>query len=250
MRFSPSCRCCGVAGTVRVNGCAGVGVDGASVVVKSGATTVASGTTSGGGFLAISIAAGTYTFEVTGPTGAGFAFNTGSVAYSGGTVVRTLSADSGHVCACDCNYPIPKTLSFSDGLGTHALNWVSGTSWLSPAIGTGITGTSKINDVDFTTFCLPDGGECQIQYSMTCGGSCSWSLFAAWGAVPCCDSGPGDVRYAAGHAGGAASATTFTATNFPFSATFSLPTSGSTGRDFCTGSTANPGGGGSTSVTA
>jgi hypothetical protein len=142
IRFSPGCPECVTpqCGTIVVNvrGCmgaaAGGALAGATVVLKLGGTTLDTQVTPAGGQVTFPItSAASYTVEVTPPAGAGFAtpaaqtFAALCAGSSVNTRTFTLTADANHVCCTTlCNFPIPKSLSISDGIGSVALAYDAG----------------------------------------------------------------------------------------------------------------------------
>lgn len=157
-----------VAWTFNVNGCKGTGIAGALIELKQGGVLIASCTTANGtggttlGRCILNVPAGTYDIIITGPSGAGFAVNTSSSSISGTkTTTTTLAGDSSHVCIAICDYPIPKTLFTTDGLGTHTLTW-NGSSW----VGTATTSTGVRQVVDSLTKACITPGTMTVTYSV------------------------------------------------------------------------------------
>lgn len=124
---------------IRVNGCFSQGLDGATVVISQGATTLATGTTSGGGYWWFyPPATGTYSVQITPPTGP--PYNRFRVLTSGLTVSSvcsvlnvsyTLQPLSGYSCCTDNItfpvFPIPNTLTLTDAGGSASVT--GGCSW-------------------------------------------------------------------------------------------------------------------------
>lgn len=216
------------AGTVIVRGCLLQGVDGASVTVTQGGSTVASGTTSGGGLFAFKIPKGTTTVAVTPPAGSGFAAYSSTFTYDCGTVTVDLLLDSDHVCTPRCNNGIPKTLFTSDGYGTHALLYLgvtSGTHQWQATYNSGVTAWNFAlppNSNDCTT-----DGTVIVKYTLNCSAA-SWLLDVGYGVI-CCSLGAGGTgpfvnKYANGVNGGT-SANHSSETCSPLSIVFNLATS-------------------------
>jgi hypothetical protein len=106
-----------------VLGCKSAGVPDAVTTLSKDGTEIASGTTNVAGNLCVSIPHGTYDVDVMPPDGSGFAAYSGTVNYSGTTQRVTLLPDDDHICTSCCNYPIPKTVRFTDDLGEHAITY-------------------------------------------------------------------------------------------------------------------------------
>lgn len=122
--------------------------------------------------------AGTYDVTVSGPSGAGFAANTASRSFSCTTsadvlVPIALGADSAtHVCVAICNYPIPKTLHTSDGLGSHTLVR-TGSGWSETVQVPGYAGScTALGTVDVNYFfgVIGNGWQLVISWKYTCCG--------------------------------------------------------------------------------
>lgn len=239
--------------TFQVKGCAGTGLAGCVISVSSYTCTTGDGT--GGttlGQCSVAIPNGSYTLTITPPSGSGFATYSAPITFSGSTTTTvTLTAASGYVCSCIGNYPVSKTLNFTDGFGTHTLTWVSGYTWSCTYADT--------TDTVYTgspTGCSA-GTTMTVTYVLTCF-SGSYSLSVNWLFV-CCGAGGvgvgghpwyGDDSSTAGTNTSITGACTFSEN--PFLLTTTLPTSTT---DFCPGNQppgnglGTPGGGGAVSVT-
>lgn len=127
-RDTPGCPCCVESPPcdstveVLVRGCYAVPLAGVTVVVKNGATTLASGTTNGSGLVTFVIATPVaITASVQVAAFGGFQAFSASVLLNCASrfILADLSVDSGHVCVACCadGYPVPKTLDLSTGAG-------------------------------------------------------------------------------------------------------------------------------------
>jgi len=171
-----NCNCGGGACnvTIDVDGC-GAGVSGATVTIKSGGSTVASGTTSGG-TVALSIpSAGTYEVVV---SASGYPpYDQNLTLSCSGTYAINLTA--GYVCCGTCI--VPDTLHLTDGGGGCTLTWNGSSSWIGcyqAAVGSGSTPCGDPG-AGCQFICTP-GGSCTIVYTITCAGNGQFSVNRQW----------------------------------------------------------------------
>jgi hypothetical protein len=165
-----------------INGCAGTGVAGVLIEIRQGGVLINSCTTADGtGGTTIgectmaSVPAGSYDITITGPTGKGFATQTFTASATTLTT-RTLAADTGYLCLSLCNNPIPKTLYYTDSLGTHTLTW-NGSAWA----GTGIVTSGVVGST-----CVA-GGTMTVNYAIN---ASLGSIAITWRGL-CCNNGSG-----------------------------------------------------------
>lgn len=265
-RDNPGCGCCGSPWKFHINGCAGTGLAGATIELRQSGTLIDSCVTADGtggttiGECTMAVPAGSYDVTITGPSGAGFAAQT-FTASAAPLTTRTMAADSSHVCVTLCNYPIPKTLFTTDGLGTHTLTW-NGTVWA----GTASTSVNTIAFPGVFSACVA-GGAMVVDYTL----SVNLTLNVGWQVGACGGGGisPAVVEYRwAGFRtfsgtclkSTGASGTSTVNSCFPLSVTANVATTGlpvSGGINFCGTGTASttydgydtPGGGGALAVT-
>lgn len=126
------CCACTALVTVQVQGCNSLGLDGELVTIKQGGTTVATGTTAGGGFVAFELPVGSYTAEIAAPTGFA-AFSPASFDVEAGcdpvSVTLALSTDTAdYVCCPSSARPIPKDMIYTDANGGGAMTFYDGGS--------------------------------------------------------------------------------------------------------------------------
>ncbi len=182
---APGCCGCGVpALAITIYGCGGLPLAGAAVVVKQGATVVASYTSSGAQHTILVPSAGVYTVEASKAR-----FDAGSVtgtAVAGSTVPvsLTLTAAMGYRCCTTCPDPYPSTLYLDYAGRTITLTY--GTSLL-----TGVTGWHGTTTFRMNGYRLGPYGGCisvgliyvPFFYTLTCptlapggGGLSGWKL--------------------------------------------------------------------------
>lgn len=127
------CCTCTALVTIQVQGCNNLGLDGELVTIKQGGVTVATDTTAGGGFVEFDLPVGSYTAEVTAPTGFA-AFTPESFDIEAGCepvdLTLEMSVDSGDFACCWTGArPIPKDLYYTDDNGTWPMTYFeTGTS--------------------------------------------------------------------------------------------------------------------------
>lgn len=127
-RLQPGACCgCGAActSTICVTDCTGAAIEGATVAVKDGSTTVASGDTGSGGCVSLDIgAAGSYTVVV---SAAGYDTSTTTQSLpcgQGPTIILTATDPSGYNCQCSQICPaVGNTLILNDGIGDVTLTF-------------------------------------------------------------------------------------------------------------------------------
>ncbi len=167
--------CCGGGCTTTI--CAtfcGVNLAGASITVKSGSTTIASGTTDSTGCLAVTIpAAGTYTIDLN-VAGLGSATHTANLT-CGGSFGAGLA--------------VPANLSLTDANGTWSMFNSGGLLLWQTCYTASVGGTLVPPHLGCNA--PTAGGPCDIQYTLDCGISSSspgvWTLLCEYGA--CCFAG-------------------------------------------------------------
>ena len=107
-----------------VTGCGGNNLPGASVIVTSGGTTVGTCTTGSGGQCCVSLAAGTYNWQV---SATNMVTKTGTATLACPTTlvnVSLLTAASAICCSFShCPQPFPLTLHLTDAYGPVTLTW-------------------------------------------------------------------------------------------------------------------------------
>ena len=171
--------CCGggpCSITICVSACSAPLV-GDPVTVKSGSTTVASGTTNGSGCVTLTIpSAGTYTVVVTDPT---FGTLSGNYALTCGGLLNLSYGNppSGSVCCGVC--AIPLSLVLTDSIGSHALTFSGGfwTSGLLAAPGFKTMAELPIGTCDgFNPVTINASGSAAYQYTVTCNFSVGGNL--------------------------------------------------------------------------
>jgi hypothetical protein len=170
-------------------GCRNGGVPDAMVTLSKDGTLVASGMTTVAGTLCVSIPHGSYDVDVAPPAGSGFAAYSGSITYDGTTQHVTLVPDADHVCTTCCNYPIPKTIRFTDDLGEHALTY---NPPVPPFVGPfwACTATAPAFTKNPDGSCSP-GGTMTVTYKLVCTDSGTFGSFfsmaVGWRMLACAD---------------------------------------------------------------
>lgn len=126
--FWSKCCTCEAEVTVRLTGCNGSGLDGETVTIKQGGSTVATGTTGGGGYVAFMLLVGSYTAHAPSVTGfmplsaASFNVAAGCAPVS---VALAMAVDSdNYVCCPTRARPIPMDLTYTDANGSIAATYV------------------------------------------------------------------------------------------------------------------------------
>lgn len=184
------CCCVGCCQTFTVV-CSGTAVDGATVTIKSGSTTITSGTTNSSGVVTLCVPAGTYTVTASGST---CKFTSFALALTCGEA-HTLQCCPTLCSGCG---GFPTTLFVTDTPGTITCTLVTGT--VGEYVGCATLGVAESidgGDVDHPCDLIPDptptAGVMSIFYHVTLalGSKCTLSLERVW---LCCsnDSGSGD----------------------------------------------------------
>jgi hypothetical protein len=181
LRFTGFGGCCCGGGSCSTTICVvacGIGIPGSTVSVLSGGTTVATGTTTTGGCVALTIpSAGTYSVTTTVP---GFPASTSSqtLTCSGTTTINLGSPPMGGVCCgsttsspCNCA-PYPTTIFITDDCGTTALTSAGAARWTGCTQCGAAGGATNINDSG-TQVCTEGGGQVSIIYTVECSPSTS-----------------------------------------------------------------------------
>lgn len=249
--------CCGF--VVLAVGCTSGAVAGCAVTISQGGTTIGSGTTDASGTVRFTVPHGTYDVAITGPSGAGFAVFSASVAFtcttSDMTYTANLAADSSHVCVSCCNYPVPKTLTLTDGLGSRTLTYsATGTTGIFFTITPGWYASTTYGATTYVTgggdVCTADGSSVPIGYMLQCGtGGFIYAM--NWpgtncGSGPCTTVYASTITFPAENIGGQAGSTLVSLTCYPFNLSFTVPTSAAI--PGCSG-VGTPGGGGTVTIT-
>lgn len=119
--------CCSGTLTVCVKGCgipSGVNLSGVTVTIKQGGSTIAADVTAGTGCVSFALATGSYSIEVTAPTGYANATRSTSVTANATTTeFFTLSAASGYHC-CGTE-PYPNTIYMTTAAGSFTMSWIT-----------------------------------------------------------------------------------------------------------------------------
>ncbi len=180
--------CCSSPCKVCVGVCpSNVHVAGLTVVVKSGATTVFTGTTDATGCVALTgVGSGTYTIQV---------FNGGTMIFSGsracpGTITIAITSPSNSFCCSSC--PIPNTLFLTDNAGTTTLTGTSGTwtgsHFLSIA---GMTTTGNCPPAfPVTCMCVAATISLNLRYTVVCVSASQLMVTREWNTIQCANGGP------------------------------------------------------------
>ncbi len=135
LKHSPGgCHCCTGNVTIGVSGCSGLAVAGASVTIKHLGTTVVTGTTNGSGNFTTTLAAGSYTVDVScAPRFLGLVGHAFTVPVLGGGVGISLGPGAGYACG-PCAYPLANVLHGTDTIrGTTPTLTYNGI-WVSPCM--------------------------------------------------------------------------------------------------------------------
>lgn len=165
--------CCSGTLTVCVRGCGtptGVVLSGVTVTIKQGGSTVATDTTGGGGCVSFTLASGSYSIEITGPTGYANATRSTTVAAAATTTEHfTLSAASGYHC-CGTT-PIPNTIYMTTAAGSFTMSW-TGTAWLGSITisRTDATATNGAYTPGDSPCVVNQTADVTVAYQLTCGG--------------------------------------------------------------------------------
>lgn len=156
------CPCCGSAScvvTFHLTGCNGGDVQGITVNVKSGGSTIATGATDAGGLVTLDIGtAGTYTVEV--PSSTGFDYSQSTALTCGSTYTIALSGHvaTTHVCTSCAEYPVPKTLTLNDPYyGDVTITNSGGSIWI---------GSISVTTEPNAACSCPGGVTSTIRYSL------------------------------------------------------------------------------------
>jgi hypothetical protein len=159
--------CCSSPCKVCVTACVGVHVAGLTVVVKSGSTTVFTGSTDSTGCVVLTgVGSGSYTIEV---------WNGGTMMFSGprscpGTIsINIGNPPDGTYCCGPC--PIPETLYLTDNAGTTTLTGDGSGTWTgSHFLSIGGQTTTGVCPPAFPVTCMCVGGtiSLNIRYTVTC----------------------------------------------------------------------------------
>lgn len=178
-----------------INGCAGTGVEGATIELRQSGMLIDSGVTDSSGICLLTPPLGTYSVTVIGPSGAGFASNVATRAFtcpvSGNRLITiSLTADSDHVCWSCCNYPLPKEIHSTDSDGPITLTW-------DPTSGAGTPRYTLAATTEVSSACENTGSGCfncvspgtvTKNYTLTFQGNCT-VILGIGSSVTCCDFG-------------------------------------------------------------
>jgi hypothetical protein len=117
---------------IKVTGCNGLPLAGATVTIKQGGVTIGSGTTGlDGKFCLGGLGAGTYTYQATKASFSGTPSGSLTIAagpcfvHNATLALTTLADPTNYACSTCCAEPFPKVINLTDANGTHALNWNS-----------------------------------------------------------------------------------------------------------------------------